>query len=415
MRVLRLTPFFHHDYVDHWPAEFDPVGGMQVQILALSRSLARAGVDQLVLTLGFPGLPPTKQIEPGLTVRIARVSLPQIRSEITGLVGLGQAWLIGTIRECLRLRRGDWRPDLVHVHADGQIWPLVAGRIAARILGVPYVLTLHCSRLSVYQPMSAVDAMAHRLVTQAERQALRSAARVSTLTARTADVVSAATGLDRSAIVVNPDAVDITPATPAEAAAFAQRYGLTGRRPLIGYIGRVAHEKGWPDLLRLAELLDDLSPTFLVVGDGPQRERMEREIAEAGRAHQFVVTGFLPHDQVPAALALVDTLVMPSIHEELGGSAIEAIMTGTPVAAYAVGGLRSTIGSACPDLLSEPGDVRGLADVVRHVLTDRDAVVAQIHAAQTSTASTFDVAATRDRMIDCYRAALAGAGAASGK
>nr|CAC93943.1 glycosyl transferase [Cloning vector pIJ6021] len=279
MRVLRLTPFFHHDYVDHWPAEFDPVGGMQVQILALSRSLARAGVDQLVLTLGFPGLPPTKQIEPGLTVRIARVSLPQIRSEITGLVGLGQAWLIGTIRECLRLRRSDWRPDLVHVHADGQIWPLVAGRIAARILGVPYVLTLHCSRLSVYQPMSAVDAMAHRLVTQAERQALRSAARVSTLTARTADVVSAATGLDRSAIVVNPDAVDITPATPAEAAAFAQRHGLTGRRPIIGYIGRVAHEKGWPDLLRLAELLDDLSPTFLVVGDGPQRERMEREIS----------------------------------------------------------------------------------------------------------------------------------------
>ncbi|MEU4570788.1 glycosyltransferase family 4 protein [Micromonospora sp. NPDC023956] len=414
MRVLRLTPFFHHDYVDHWPAEFDPVGGMQVQILALSRSLARAGVDQLVLTLGFPGLPPSKQIEPGLTVRIARVSLPQIRSEITGLVGLGQAWLVGTIRECLRLRRGDWRPDLVHVHADGQIWPLVAGRIAARILGVPYVLTLHCSRLSVYQPMSAVDAMAHRLVTQAERQALRSAARVSTLTARTADVVSAATGLDRSSIVVNPDAVDITPATEAEATAFAERYGLTGRRPLIGYIGRVAHEKGWPDLLKLAEHLDDLSPTFLVVGDGPQRERMEKEIAEAGRAHQFVVTGFLPHDQVPAALALVDTLVMPSIHEELGGSAIEAIMAGTPVAAYAVGGLRSTIGSACPDLLSEPGDVRGLAGVVRRVLADRDAVVARIHAAQTDTASTFDMSATRDRMLDCYRAALAGSGAASG-
>ncbi|WBB97052.1 glycosyltransferase family 4 protein [Solwaraspora sp. WMMA2080] len=414
MRVLRLTPFFHHDYVDHWPAEFDPVGGMQVQILALSRSLARAGVDQLVLTLGFPGLPPTKQIEPGLTVRIARVSLPQVRSEITGLVGLGQAWLIATIRECLRLRRGTWRPDVVHVHADGQIWPLIAGRVAARILGVPYVLTLHCSRLSVYQPMSAVDAMAHRMVTRAERQALRCAARVSTLTARTADVVSAATGLDRSSIVVNPDAVDITPATATEAASFAERHGLTGRRPLIGYVGRVAHEKGWPDLLRLAELLDDLAPTFLVVGDGPQRERMQREIADAGRTDQFVVTGFLPHDQVPAALALVDTLVMPSIHEELGGSAIEAIMTATPVAAYAVGGLRSTIGSACPDLLSDPGDVHGLAEVVRRVLANRDSVVAQLRAAQPATASTFDLAATRDRILDCYRAALVGAGTASG-
>jgi 2-deoxystreptamine N-acetyl-D-glucosaminyltransferase/2-deoxystreptamine glucosyltransferase len=111
---------------------------------------------------------------------------------------------------------------------------------------------------------------------------------------------------------------------------------------------------------------------------------------------------------VPAALALVDTLVMPSIHEELGGSAIEAIMTGTPVAAYAVGGLRSTIGSACPDLLSEPGDARGLADVVRRVLADRESVVAQLRAAQPDTASTFDVAATRDRMLACYQAAVAG-------
>jgi hypothetical protein len=33
VRVLRLTPFFHHDYVDQSTAEFDPVGGMQVQIL----------------------------------------------------------------------------------------------------------------------------------------------------------------------------------------------------------------------------------------------------------------------------------------------------------------------------------------------------------------------------------------------
>lgn len=407
MRVLRLTPFFHHDYVDYWPAQFDPVGGMQVQILTLSRQLARAGVDQLVLTLGFPGLPRTKEIEPGLTVRLARAPLPQVKSEITGLVGLGQAWLIGTIRECLRLRRDTWRPDLIHVHADGQIWPLLGGQIAARLLGVPYVLTLHCSRLSVYQPMSLVDRMAHRLVTRTERRALRAAAVVSTLTDRTADVVTAETGLDRPSIVINPDGVDLASASREQVQAFAEQYRLTGRKPLIGYIGRVAHEKGWPHLLTLAELLDDLSPTFLVVGDGPQRERMQREIAGAGRTDQFVVTGFVPHATVPAALALVDTLVMPSIHEELGGSAVEAILAGTPVAAYAVGGLRATIGSVCPDLLAEPGDVRGLAGIVRRVLSDRQSVVDRLTAARADVASNFDANAGRDRMLDCYRGVLA--------
>jgi 2-deoxystreptamine N-acetyl-D-glucosaminyltransferase/2-deoxystreptamine glucosyltransferase len=407
MRILRLTPFFHHDYVEHWPAQFDPVGGMQVQILTLSRRLARAGIDQLVLTLGFPGLPRTKEIEPGLVVRVARAPLPQVRSEITGLVGLGHAWLLATVAECVRLRRGGWRPDLIHVHADGQIWPLLAGPLAAGILGVPYVLTVHCSRLSVYQPMSTVDSLAHRAVTRAERRALRGAARVTTLTEHTANVVSAETGLDRDAVVVNADGVDLPPPDAAQVAAFAARYGLTDRRPLIGYVGRVAHEKGWPHLLTVAEQLADLSPTFLVVGDGPQRERMERELTRAGRRDQFVVTGFLPHAQVPAALALIDVLVMPSIHEELGGSAVEAILAGTPVAAFAVGGLRSTIGAVTPDLLAEPGDAAGLAGIVRRVLADRPSVVDRLVAARDTTARSFDADAARDRMLECYRDVLA--------
>jgi 2-deoxystreptamine N-acetyl-D-glucosaminyltransferase/2-deoxystreptamine glucosyltransferase len=379
---------------------------MQIQILTLSRRLAMAGVDQLVLTLGFPGLPRTRQVEPGLTVRIARTPLPQVRSEITGLVGLGQSWLLATLAECRRLRRSKWRPDLIHVHADGQIWPLIAAEAAARILDTPYVLTLHCSRLSVYQPMSIVDRLAHRAVTAAERRALRGAAAITTLTDKTADVVSAKTSVRREDILVTPDGVDLSPADSAEIAAFAAEHQLTGRRPLIGYIGRVAHEKGWRDLRPLAELLSDLDPHFLVVGDGPQRERLERELVEAGCRDRFTITGFLPHHVVPAALGLIDVLVMPSIHEELGGSAVESILAGTPVAAYAVGGLRSTIGSVTPDLLAKPGDVAGLAGIVRRVLADRASVVDRLVAARDNTASSFNPDQARDKVLDCYRSVL---------
>src|SRR5205814_1511399 len=83
------------------------------------------------------------------------------------------------------------------------------------------------------------------------------AAQVATLTAVTADVVSAETGLPRDRILVTPDAIDLSPASAEDVAAFVARYGLQGRRPLIGYVGRVAHEKGWPHLLELARLLAD--------------------------------------------------------------------------------------------------------------------------------------------------------------
>lgn len=368
MRVLRLTPFFHHDCVDSWPAEFDSVGGMQVQILRLSRALAERGVHQQVLTAGFPGLPRVREDRPGLTVRITRAPLPRIRSELTGLVGLNQAWLAAALAECVRLRRV-WRPDLVQVHADGQLWALLAGPLAARVLGVPYSVVLHCSRLAVYQPMSAVDRWQHSVVRNVERRALRGAAGVCTLTERTADLVADQAGLVREELTVVPDAVDLDAVRPdpAAAAGFRDRIGAHDR-PVVAFVGRIAHEKGWPDFVRVAAAIAGTGAVFAVVGDGPQRDRMRREVADHGLADRFTFTGFLPNHEIPSVMAAAGVVVMPSRHEELGGSAIEAMLAGTPVVCYAVGGLRDTVGRVTPDLAVPGGDVAALARAVRRVL-----------------------------------------------
>jgi 2-deoxystreptamine N-acetyl-D-glucosaminyltransferase/2-deoxystreptamine glucosyltransferase len=138
---------------------------------------------------------------------------------------------------------------------------------------------------------------------------------------------------------------------------------------------------------------------------------MERELVAAGRRDQFVITGFVPHATVAAALGLVDVVVMPSIHEELGGTAVEALLLGTPLAAYAVGGLRTTVGSIAPDLLVAPGDVEALAALVRRVLSDRSGVAARLDASRDTTASAFDADAACARMLACYRGVGAAASA----
>ncbi|WP_374984796.1 glycosyltransferase family 4 protein [Streptomyces fradiae] len=376
MRVLRLTPFFHHDCVTAWPAEFDAVGGMQVQILRLSRELADRGVEQLVMTVGFPGLPRERVDRPGLRVRVTRAPLPRLRSELTGLVGLNQAWLAAVLTACAPLRR-TWRPDLVHVHADGQLWALLAGPLVSRMVGAPYCLTLHCSRLASYEPMSRFDRLQHRLVAAAERYALRRARRVSTLTARTADTVARLLPLDRALVDVLPDSVgDVRPVTRPEAEQYLRSLGVPAGGPVVGWVGRVAHEKGWRDFVAMAERWDAGSGSpgavFAVVGDGPQRERMREAVEAAGLADRFAFTGFLPHDAVPSVMTALDVLVMPSAHEELGGSALEAMVCGTPVAGYAVGGLRDTVGSVTPSLLVPRGDVPALVRAAGDAVTDAE-------------------------------------------
>jgi 2-deoxystreptamine N-acetyl-D-glucosaminyltransferase/2-deoxystreptamine glucosyltransferase len=191
MKVLRLTPFFYHDAPDGWDPRYDPLGGMQIQIYQASLWLAERGVRQQVLTLGFPGLPAHASPHPNLHVRVARLPLPEIRSEITGLVGLVPSWFLACLRQLLPGGAGRrFTPDLIHAHADGLIYPLLLGRIASKLLGAPLVLTIHCSRLAVYQPMSSFDRLAHGATCAAEEASVRCAAAVVTLTGRTARLIA---------------------------------------------------------------------------------------------------------------------------------------------------------------------------------------------------------------------------------
>ncbi|WP_158786438.1 glycosyltransferase family 4 protein [Streptomyces sp. NRRL F-5065] len=409
VRVLRLTPFFHHDCVTDWPVEFDAVGGMQVQILRLSRELADRGVEQQVMTVGFPGLPRVRVDRPGLTVRVTRAPLPRLRSELTGLVGLNQAWLAAALSACVPLRRR-WRPDLVHVHADGQLSALLVGPLVSRIVGAPYCITLHCSRLAVYEPMSRFDRMQHRLVHAVEQYALRHARRVSTLTARTADEVARLLPLDRAGVDVLPDSVgDVRPVPVEEAEEYVRALGVPASVPVVGWVGRVAHEKGWRDFVAMARQWDAVSgapgAVFLVVGDGPQGKRMREAVAAAGLADRFVFTGFLPHDAVPSVMTALDVLVMPSAHEELGGSALEAMVCGTPVAGYAVGGLRDTVGGVTPSLLVPRGDVAALARAAGDAVADAPRHRKTVDAALPGLLTAYG-ADTVDRALEHYRRAL---------
>ena len=367
MHVLRLTPFFHHPDVAAWPAEYDSVGGMQIQVWRQAMWLAKRGVRQHVMTIGFPGLPRRRDLHANLRVERSYLPLPKIRSELTGILGLTQSWALATLLAIRRKARQS-RFDLIHIHLDGQIPALLVACLTPALLRQPIVLTIHCSRLSVYQPMSAWDRVTHRLARYLECRALKVAAVSIALTERTAEVARP----HARRVEVVPDVVDARQfRRPAEVEVdvFRQRYLLNA--PTVGFVGRVAKEKGWAHFVDLASRLRGLGLRYLVVGDGPQLRRLEQAVAAQGLQSQFTVTGLIANDQVPAALAACQVVVMPSQHEEFGGVAIEALAVGTPVVAYAVGGLKEILGRIAPKRLVPPGNIDELVDRVYAVLNDR--------------------------------------------
>jgi len=365
LRVLRLTPFFHHPDAGEWPAEFDSLGGMQVQTWRQSMWLAEGGVSQHVLTIGFPALPRRRSLHERLCVERALIPMPAIRSEISGLWGLTTGWAIACLWRLPSLRRD--RFDLIHAHFDGQIPAMIVAMLAPRLLRHPIVITVHCSRLASYRPVSIADRLQHAVARWCEARALAGAQAVIALTPATAGVLRSGSTPPR--VHVLPDVLDpevFRPTPDADVAAFRERHGFD--RPVIGYVGRIAAEKGWRHLIPLAQALRRDGVGVLIVGDGPQRERLEQAISEYDLDGWITVTGFIANDAVPAAIAACRLVVMPSSHEEFGGVSIEAFAVGVPVVAFAVGGLRQTIGEFDPGLLVPPGDTDALILRVREVL-----------------------------------------------
>lgn len=141
-------------------------------------------------------------------------------------------------------------------------------------------------------------------------------------------------------------------------------------RPVLLYVGRLSHEKGIDDFLRLKSL-----GTKVVVGDGPARTELERQHPEA------VFLGYRNGQALGEAYAMADLFVFPSKTDTFGIVVIEALASGLPVAAYPatgpidtisnekLGALDADLGAAVARAL-RTGDPAACADVGRSYTWD---------------------------------------------
>lgn len=136
---------------------------------------------------------------------------------------------------------------------------------------------------------------------------------------------------------------------------------------------------------------------FIVVGDGPDRKKMEREVAKKNLANYFEFRGY--QSDVYIQYREADLLLLPSRWEGFGLVAGEAALSGVPVVASAVGGLPEVILDGKTGFLCPPEDVECFVSQINKLYSDRALCLGISKFARQSASERFSL----DRAVNQYR------------
>ena len=141
---------------------------------------------------------------------------------------------------------------------------------------------------------------------------------------------------------------------------------------VVGTVGRLTPVKDQQLLLRAADCLRREYPELgrrlrlLIVGDGPLHEQLDRLIEQLALQDMVWMAG--DRDDVPALLQLMDVFVLPSLGEGISNTILEAMASGLPVVATAVGGNLELVEEGFNGSLFPAGDVQGFSTVLAALL-----------------------------------------------
>lgn len=172
-------------------------------------------------------------------------------------------------------------------------------------------------------------------------------------------------GIESGRIIVRHNAVQPFERPPEAVLASAD---VPRDMPLLVQIGRLSHEKGHLDLLAALASLRALRWHLVIVGEGPERNAIERAVASLGLQDRVTLAGH--QNDVRPYLAMARIFVMPSHSEGSPNAMLEAMSAGVPVVASAVGGIPELVLDGYSALLGPARDPGHLASRLERLLGD---------------------------------------------
>ena len=366
MKAIRSVTFLTY----HYPPE---IGGIQTRISRYVEELLATGIRVTVIFVTSDA----KALSYSRKGRFVLVKCPGGEGNLVTNTGLLATELIRS------------SPDVIHVFTG-----------ASTLLGM---FTLFCGRL--FRKPSAMSLFGREDVTLPSRitrtiflVSASLATSISTNSEATRDLLPPRV-LDKSHVLLGG-----SDWMPASATAVT-------RDSSILFVGRLVSRKGVDDLLHAFAEVGSLvaEAKLVIVGDGPERESLERMVAELGLSEAVRFTGTLRGERLHEEYERCDVFVLPSkavredtASEGLGLTLIEAAMHGKPLVGTTHGGIPEVIQDGVNGLLVPPGNPHLLAEALTKLVKDKELARRMGVNSLKSAQSLYTWKAATDRLLKSY-------------
>jgi L-malate glycosyltransferase len=366
-------------------SHFHPrASGAERQALAQGAELVRRGYSVRVVTRSIPGLPRDDNAEGVIIHRWVETS---DRGPLFGL-----SFVTGVVRALRRLRP---EYDLIHTHQG--LWESISVGLARPFLkGAPTLI----------QPASSgYYGEAEEMARTKGFAVLRRLALNNTAFAAISEDIERqwlALGVAASRMIRTASGVDAESFRPGPSAV---ETGLPPR-PRVVFTGRLHPQKNLDLLLDIwPEVSARTGASLILVGDGPERERLAARAADLGIGERVHFAGSVPS---PAEyLRAADAFALPSVAEGMSNSLLEAMATALPCLASDIGGNTDLLRRGEAGLLIPPDDRPAWADALVRVLEDRELARSLGARARQRVDEEFALPRVVDRYVKLYRQLVA--------
>jgi glycosyltransferase involved in cell wall biosynthesis len=377
------------------------MGGPALHVAYLTQGLESRGYHT-TLGAGSIGRGESSMAFVAENLGVEVVHVAQLHRELSPVLDpISVARLVRLIREV--------QPHILHTHtakagAVGRTAAVLAGSARPPIL----VHTFHGHVLHGY-----FDPVRTAVFREVERSLARVTTRLVAVSPEVRDdlvQLGVAPAEKFSVIRLGIDLDDRTTGEDDDGTRLRRLFGVPPDAFVVGWIGRMTGIKHLPDVLAsFARLLDSgVDARLCLVGDGPDREAVERRAHALGVSRQTLFVGY--QQDVAPYYRFFDTLLLPSGNEGTPVVAIESLAAGTPVVATRVGGVEDVVEHGTDGLLVPVGDVVSISAALERLARDPELRRAMGRAGKERTAPRYRVERLVDDVDELYRELLAAAG-----